>query len=111
MILSLFQMIYREKFLYKTLLGINGSFEFLKKLQAVVKDKIREEWQNSSLKRKTFPISEDFYLQTIVSIFCGVIVWWIEGDFACSAEDMAEQTTSYMLLGPAAIVGFSESEQ
>lgn len=106
MVLSLFRSILEDRVLYKTLLGINGDYGFLQNLEAVVKEKIVREWHTRHLDRGRPPIDEGLYINIILSIYVGAILWWIDGDFALTPEEMATQLTRYMIFGTSLVADF-----
>jgi AcrR family transcriptional regulator len=106
MVLSLFRSILEDRVLYKTLLGINGDYGFLQNLEAVVKEKIVQEWHNRHLGRGRPPIAEGLYINIILSIYVGAILWWIDGDFALTPEEMTTQITRYMIYGTSLVADF-----
>lgn len=106
MVLSLFQSILEDRVLYKTLLGINGDYGFLQNLEAVVKEKIVREWHALYHDRDRPPIDEGLYIDIILSIYVGAILWWIDGDFALTPEEMTTQLTRYMVYGTSLVADF-----
>ncbi|QNK40952.1 TetR/AcrR family transcriptional regulator [Caproicibacter fermentans] len=105
MVLSLFRAVEEDRALYQTLLGVNGNYNFLKELKKIVKEKILAEWDAIRPRIKTLPIDETLYLEIVVSIFVGAVLWWIDENFSLSAEVIAEQlvryvTSSISLWGP-----------
>ena len=106
MVLSLFQSILEDRTLYKTLLGINGDYGFLQNLEAVVKEKIVREWHTLHRDRDRPPIDEALYINIILSIYVGAILWWIDGDFALTPEEMTTQLTRYMIYGTSLVADF-----
>lgn len=106
MVLSLLITIQRDRLIYKTLLGVNGNYSFLKELKAVVEEKIFREWRSLHPDAVTYPISENLYLEIIVSIYVGTILWWIDRDFAPSPEQVAEQLVRYIVFGTSLVADF-----
>ncbi|WP_411677564.1 TetR/AcrR family transcriptional regulator [Caproicibacter sp.] len=96
MVLSLFRAVEEDRTLYQNLLGVNGNYNFLKELKKTVKEKILAEWDAIRPRIKMLPIDETLYLEIIVSIFVGAVLWWIDENFSLSSEVMAEQLVRYV---------------
>ena len=48
---------------------------------------------------KSLPIAETLYLEIVVSIFVGTVLWWIDENFSLTAEEITKQLVRYVVSG------------
>lgn len=111
MVLSLFCAIAEDRVLYQTLLGVNGNYNFLKELKEIVKKKILAEWDVIRPRINSLPIDETLYLEIVVSIFVGTVLWWIDDNFSLTPEEITGQLVRYVVSGMSLAGDFTYSEE
>jgi AcrR family transcriptional regulator len=102
-LVAIFEHIRANARFYRMMLGSNGDPVFAEKIQQYIKKRI---WRSlpAALRQRTGAV--DLYLSYSSSASMGAVLWWLDHDMPCSAEEMAaisyrvSMTLSAMLRQP-----------
>ncbi|MDP4109563.1 MAG: TetR-like C-terminal domain-containing protein, partial [Bacillota bacterium] len=96
---SVFDKIDSNRKLYKTALSLLNNYKLVKKIEQLTKNKIYDNFKNMGYSLDSLPIPSDLLLEMIVSMYFGVITWWIDEDYKYSSSYMTEQVINFIWLG------------
>ncbi|MDP4110352.1 MAG: TetR/AcrR family transcriptional regulator [Bacillota bacterium] len=96
---GVFDKIDSNRKLYKTALSLLNNYRLVKKIEQLTKNKIYDNFKNMGYSLDSLPIPSDLLLEMIVSMYFGVITWWIDEDYKYPSSYMTEQVINFIWLG------------
>jgi len=102
----LFENIRGHKDFYKVMLIQSNIGNFRCKLQEIIKQKFRNEFQKNILKNDNEILSRELFIKAIVSAFTGMTEWWLENSLVYSSHYMAIQLLKLTTKGAFPAAGF-----
>jgi hypothetical protein len=85
-LVAIFEHIRANARFYRVMLGPNGDPAFADKVRQYVKQRI---WRSLPARLQRDNSDVDLYLSYSSSASIGAVLWWLDHDMPCSAEEMA----------------------